>query len=474
MAVAVEEVQEKKHITPLMRKIWGIGVFGEGFNMQPGQLYGNYYSTNIVGVPPVVMAQIAGVRTFTSFTSAPMGAILVDGTKPMRWGKLRSWLLVGSIISFSMSWFNWWIKGTPTQHAWINFAVGLFTGYCYNAQVVATFSLVPSMCAYDEERNVLASNQMTGNKLGVLVAGFLVPIALGVLEPRFGNLSYMILAVVCNGVMFACYMVHFWLSKGYEGNGQVVRQKKNRLTFKDAAAAITAVPDLLPMVIADIGSTVGAFLLPPFVVYLYRFVINDGQSMGMMAIHNLFIGICGTIGSWTSRIWLKKMKDKKHVCLWLYPFVAIFIFCARFFVNNVYGFIFFVGMAMLFQGTTNPVENTFYYDMATVAQAKMGVDPMPTFIAIQQFGPGVAGIISSNTLAWTLVLINYDRDAAVTQQVKDGFVNGYSLMPAIIIMIGWIVLFFFYKITPETVAQARATIAARGEAEFASEEDFDD
>ena len=473
-AAAEAPKTEKKHITPLMRKIWGIGVFGEGFNMQPGQLYGSYFSTNIIGTPPTVIAAIAGVRTITSLFMSPLGGLLVDNTKPMRWGKLRSWLLVGSIISFAMSWFAWVQIGTPTQNAWLKYFVGLFTTVFYNAQVIATFSLVPSMCAYDEERATLSSNQMTGNKLGVLLAGFLVPIFMtNLLEPNFGRASYIIIGVVCNGVMFASYMVHFKLSEGYEGNGMVIEKAaKERLNLKDTAAAIRAVPSLIPMVLADITSTVGAFLLPPFVMYLYRFVINDGNSFGMMPVHNLCIGIAGTIGSWTARIWMKKIKDKKYICMVLYPFIAIFIFCARFFVDNVNMFIFFVSMAMLFQGTTNPVEATFYYDMAVVAQSKMGKDPTPTFIAIQQFGPTISGLISSNTLAWVLVTMSYDPNAPVTQAVKDGFINGYSLVPGIICVIGWIALTFFYRITPKKVAEARAIVAARGEA-LVSEDDID-
>jgi len=473
---AVQEAPktEKKHITPLMRKIWGIGVFGEGFNMQPNQLYGTFFATNVIGVPSTVIAAVAGVRTITQLFMSPLGGLLVDNTKPMRWGKLRSWLLVGSIISFAMSWFPWVAKGTPTQFYWINYAVALFTTVFYNAQVIATFSLVPSMCAYDEERNTLSSNQMTGNKLGVLIAGFLVPIVMtNFLQPNFGNAAYPMIAMVCNAVMFGSYMVHFKLAKGYEGNGMVIEKAaKEKLNLKDTAAAIRAVPSLIPMILADITSTVGAFLLPPFVMYLYTYVINDGNSMAMMPIHNLCIGIAGTIGSWTARIWMKKVKDKKHICMVLYPFIAIFIFCARFFTGNVYMFIFFVAMAMLFQGTTNPVEATFYYDMAVVAQSKMGKDPTPTFIAIQQFGPTISGIISSNALAWVLVSMNFSKDAPVTQAIKDGFVNGYSLVPGVICIIGWIAITFFYKITPKKVAEARAIVAARGQ-ELVKEEDID-
>ena len=59
------------------------------------------------------------------------------------------------------------------------------------------------------------------------------------------------------------------------------------------------------------------------------------------------------------------------VCLILYPILGAFIFAARFFVDQVYMFIFMVAMAMLFQGCTNPVENTFYYDLALVSYVRV-------------------------------------------------------------------------------------------------------
>ncbi|MDR1205629.1 MAG: MFS transporter [Peptococcaceae bacterium] len=452
---------EKKHITKAMRRIWGIGIFGEGVNMTPAQMYGTYFLTDIALVPSALLATTTMITSVLMFVLTPLGGWLIDGTKPMRWGKLRSWLLVGSVISFIFSPVPFIYWGSPAATAITICVLGLISSTFYTTQVTATFSLVPSMCAYDDEASHLASNQMTGNKIGTMFAGFIVPLVMTPLLLSTGNMAYIIIAMACNAVMFITYMVHFKLADGFEGNGKVGKVAEERLSFKDMAIACAAVPEIIPLIIADITSTLGAFLLPGLVVYMYRYVIMDGTQMGMMAVHNLAIGFAGMIGSYTARWWMKKIPDRRKVIYILYPFIAIFMFSCRFFTQNVFMFIFTVSLTMLFQGTTQPVENTLYYDIGVIAQDRMGKDPTATFISLAQLAPRVAGIIRGVVISVLFVSLNYDATQPMTEAIKGGFVNAFSLVNCVIPIVGWLGMLIFYKVTPQRVEAARASLAAK-------------
>jgi Na+/melibiose symporter-like transporter len=163
---------------------------------------------------------------------------------------------------------------------------------------------------------------------------------------------------------------------------------------------------------------------------------------------------------------MKAMPDRRKVLYFLYPFIAIFMFSSRFCIGNAWLFIGSVALTMFFQGTTNPVENTLYYDVGVIAQAKMGKDPTATFIALSQLAPRISGIIRGVVFSVLFVSLNYDASQPMTEAIKAGFVNAFSLVNCFIPIAGWIALVFFYKITPDRVAKARAEIAARGEKEI--------
>jgi Na+/melibiose symporter-like transporter len=68
------------------------------------------------------------------------------------------------------------------------------------------------------------------------------------------------------------YWGHFRLSKGYEGNG--IMTPKKPLTFGEMGRAIIANPHLIPVMVADMTSTLVTFLLPGLMVYMYEYDIG--------------------------------------------------------------------------------------------------------------------------------------------------------------------------------------------------------
>jgi glucuronide carrier protein len=124
-------------------------------------------------------------------------------------------------------------------------------------------------------------------------------------------------------------------------------------------------------------------------------------------------------------------------------------------------FIFTVAMTMLFQGTTQPVENTLYYDIGIIAQDRMGKDPTATFISLAQLAPRVAGIIRGVVVSVLFVSLNYDATQPMTEAIKGGFVNAFSLVNCIIPIVGWLCMLLFYKVTPQRVEEAKARLAAK-------------
>ena len=463
-ATTATEVTERKHITKPMRFLWGMGEFGESLQGGISGSYATYFITNVVGVTPVVFAIVTQVMNIINFVKTPFYGVMVDGVKPMRWGKLRSWLIVGPIamILFSpFAFINW---GNPTLTIVIIRTVGLVGSMFYGAQVTANTALIPSMCAYDDEAAGLYSNRMVYASLGRMFAGFIGPTLVLALEPALGKNVYITLHTPFVATMFLCYLVIFKLSKGYEGNGAVnIKTAEERLTIKEMIQAVAASPNIVPLMIADVTSTLGAFLLPALIIYMFRYVIESGTKMEYLPIYNLMVGIVGTIGAYTVRWIAKPFKDKRTWLLIDYIPIAVLVFATRFFMGNVIHFMICVAAMTFFVWCNQPIETAMYYDCALIAEAKMGKNPIATFLALSQYAPGFSGIINGIVMSWLFVSINFnaaeiDKLGYVPENVVSGFTNAFSVVNCVIPIIGWIALFFFYKITPERIEKARRQI----------------
>jgi Na+/melibiose symporter-like transporter len=353
-------------------------------------------------------------------------------------------------LSAPFSFINW---GIPAVTAFVACIVGILSGLMFNVMVTANVSMIPSMCAYDEEANTLSSNRMTYASLGRMIGGYLAPVVVALVIARMGNRSYLFTHVVFALVLVLCYVVIFGISKGYEGNGSAsVTGSDQRLTIKDMAKAVAVTPEIIPLMIADITSTLGSFLMPSLVIYMFQYVIEDGTRLGMMSIYNLVVGIVGTLGAYSARWLMKVLPDKRYVLYATYLPIAAFVFLTRFFVGNVFIFIGLVAVMTFFMWITQPAE-------------RMGKNPIGTFLALAQYAPRVAGLICGVVLSTLFVSTGFDATKPVTEAIKTGFTNAFSLVTCVIPIVGWLAMFFFFKVTPARGAKARAEIAERSKSE---------
>jgi len=462
----IKVATEKRHITKSIRVFWGLGEFGESVGTIAMATYGTYFLTDVALVPAALYAVITMISNIANFVLTPVAGIVIDGTKPMRWGKLRSWLRIGPILFLFLSPFALISWGNATVTAFVVCIMGIIQGLMFNVMVTANGAMIPSMCAYSEEANALSSNRMVYASLGRMLGGWYAPILVSLVIGKMGGNSYLFTHVISSFVLVACYAVIYKISDGYEGNGSAaVKVSEEKLTFKDMVKAVAVTPQIVPLMIADITSTLGSFLMPTLAVYMFQYVIEDGTRMSVFPYYNLVVGIVGTLGAYSARWFMKVLPDKRKVLYVTYLPIAAFVFCTRFFVGNVFMFIVFVAIMTFFMWVTQPAETALYYDIAVIAEAKMGKNPIATFLALAQYAPRVAGIINGVVLSTLFVSMGYDPTKPITDAIKMGFTNAFSVVTCIIPIVGWLAMFFFFKVTPEKVAKAREEIAARSMAQ---------
>lgn len=446
-----------------MKSFWGLAEVGEGFFSSIVGLYSTFYLTDVANLPVAYVSFILMFTSVADFIISPLSGAIIEGTKPMKWGKLRSWLLILPPIVAITNAFKFVTVGSALTTAVVILAATMLNSVCFNTMVAANYALVPSMCAYEDERSHLSSNRMTGSNIGRLIMGYVAPLAMIPLLSASGDWAYAIIAFVSATLMMGAYFVHFALSKGYEGNGAVSEvEEEDKMSIGDMFKAVFSNPQLIPLMISDMTSTLGSFLLPSLIVYMYKYVIED---MRLLAVHNLVTGIGGMLGAYSSRFFMNKFEDRAKLCCLIYPVIALTCFCTRFFVSIPIAFIAICGILQFAIGITQPTESTLYYDVAVYTEWKTGKDSTALIIGLTNLPIKLATVVRSAVLSALFVAIGYDANLGATPELRAGMINAFSLVNCIIPILGFISLKFFYKITPEVVKKCREEIRLRNEAQ---------
>ena len=378
-----------KEISNLVKRIWGIAEFGEGFMTSVSNLYFAVFLTDIARLPLGYVSVILMLTSIADFIIAPLCGGIIDGTAPMRWGKLRSWLLICPPIVL----FTGTMQFIVLPNALLNTIVIIFAFIvritAFNIQVSANYALVPFMAANDKDRALLSSNRMTGSNIGRLIAGYAAPLTLAFFVSKIGDYGYMALTFSFSVMLVIGYLVHFALSKDYE-TGEVIKQEK-RVTIRQMLTALRTNPDLAGLMLSDMTSTLGSFLLPSLVVYFYNHVIREPT---LVARHMLLVGIGGMCGAYISR-YLGKKFHARTVCLTLYPLISALLFSTRFFAYNPLIFM-LINTAMQFCiGMTQPLEGMLYMDIADYSEWKTGVNTTAFIMGLNNVPIKVAVIVKT-------------------------------------------------------------------------------
>ena len=450
---------EKKPISKNIRRFWGVADVGETFVTQLGNVYFVYFLTDVVRFPVQYVAVITMVQSIISIVGNPVAGAILTAAKPGKWGKYRTFILLFPPISMLISLFQWTHIGSDLTATIVILFVCLANSIIFGMQYISTFSLIDVCASNDEERATMASGRYAGNYLTRVVAGYILPWAVALLTKVFGlPWAYTALSFCCGFLMVAGYHCHFKLSEGYETQDTEVKvAKKEKLTLMQLLKALFTNPPLLSLIIADMTSNVGSFLLPALCVYYYEYVIGKPT---LMSVHLSVTSLAGLAGTWVARYIGKKMHPRT-ACLCIYPLIALCWFVCRFFPYSAIPFIAVNGLAQFFVGITSPMESTLYMDVAVYDKWKSGKDSTGFIMGLVSLPVNLAVFVRSVVLSALLVSINYVGGMPVTPELQKAFINAYTLVPPCIPIFGFIVMFFGYRLTKDRVDKMRAELAER-------------
>ena len=436
--------------------LWGVESIGEGWIGIVSSTYLAMFMTDIALIPLALVSGAMLIMSISDLLLATSAGAIISMMRPGKWGRLRTYLLLAP--PFTVIFYIMHFVSVPNQALLtaVIITVGFIAArFFYNLVYAANVSLINVIAKDQENKNRLSSQRMIGSNAGRMLGNYLTPTIVVALAAAFSERTLYPFMMIGAGIIYIITnLVHFSLSKGYETASDNIKVTNDyeKLSIKAVFTILSKNPQLLVTMIIDLSSNVAALVLPSIAVYYYKYV---AARPDLTAMHMLAIGLAGMAGSMIVRAIGPKVKDPRKFLLAVYPFVAIFLFGTRFVASNPYLFMAFNVMVHGLTGTTQTFELSLYMDNVTYTKYKTGKDANALIMGISGVTVKIAEVLKSVMIPFVLMTSGYVAGKA-TEQVKVSIINAYSIIPAIIPIIGFLLLKFFYKLTVEKMNAIRA------------------
>ena len=479
--MAESNSKSNKAIKPLsnMLKFWyGIGDCGFSLMTNVETFYFQFFLTNIaqftVGVMTVITTVISVVDAALSWT---YGGIL-NIIKPRKTGRYRPWLiLIPWVIPILFLFQFIKISDNVALSAVVIVAAAILSHVLWNLPYAANMAMTSIAGQNPEGIAKLASSRATWNNISSVAFSYVgLPFitllsqssffgeAVKVGTTTYRTLAFAAVTFILGVFMALTYWVHYIITKGYEQpeNVDAAKASKTRSGLKDMGAALVKNSHLMFLIVADLAKWCVKFVVAGCAIYYWTYVAGNA---GLQATYVLVSSLCAVVGAYAARFFAKALSSRKTM-IYAYIMMAIVMILAFFLYKQWAAVLVLMSLGQFGYGICYAVAPALYADSAVYANWKTGKNNVGWIMGLQTFPLKIGVILKAVVISAVLAAINFDaakKDAALagTDQFKQGITMGFALIPALIVVVGVLLLIFGYKLNKEKVAKYQAEIDAR-------------
>ena len=279
-------MREKKRngLSRALRIFYGVGDCGYTLTTNVESYFFSFFLTNMAQYS---MATISVITTVTSVVCAILVGVaggIINSSKPMRWGRYRSWLVVIPWLIPLIYPFQFVKIGDGVVSGLIIMAAAIISHTLWQFPYVASISMISVAGKTQEERAQLSSTRAMWNSFSKVIFSLVgVPLA-GVFASILGTKNQYAGVAFCLGLaMVIGYYIHFRMFEGYEEKEDTLQNQKapakEKTSLKDLADPVYAGQ----VAVTDIQSSSTAWLLIQALVDAYG---DDGAQEVLSGIYD--------------------------------------------------------------------------------------------------------------------------------------------------------------------------------------------
>ncbi|MBU4439589.1 MAG: MFS transporter [Acetobacterium sp.] len=422
------------------------------------------FLTDFAKLPLALVSTILLATSLVDILAVPTSGVILEKSN-LKWGKYRSWLLVGPPIAalFYVLQFTQ-LGGSATVSAIIIFIGFVVSHLVWNTFYAAHISLNNAMTLDRGERISMASNRGMFNALGTLAFTYFGVKAITAIGVSVGNpvLGYTYMAAITGCIMITCNWIYFVLTKDYAFNGCAAPagKKEEKMSTGEMLKQIIVNPPLMGLMIVELGRYLGRFIIFGMAFYYFKYVINDLPGLALfmtgLTIVNFFSAmvaapIAKRLGEKNTYMIALSMLVIGLLVVWILPLPATAFKIVMLLAYIGYGLPDSLGVAM-------------YSATVDYGEWKTGKNARGFIMSLISFPIKISIFVRSMIIAAVLSSVNYVADMAVTPELIQGIKNGFSLYPAVFIIVGLLLMFKLYSLTPKKMTEMSQEVEERKQA----------
>lgn len=465
--------KEKKQLSKALKTFFGVGDLGFNWMTNIETYYFAYFLTNVAQFP---LAMVTMIQTIGSVIDAALSwvyGIMLNKIKPLKWGRYRSWLAVLPWIVPFLYLLQFRAFGSGMGAALIIIFGTVSSHIAWNIPYVANMAMVNVASNSADDRNALSSVRTLWTYLARMTYSYVGPGLVAFFTAQLSEQNaYAATAFALGAVMAALYFAHFVMFTGYEETGaeemarlqrQAEEQKKTAQKTAGIGAAIASNPQILGVLGAYLFYMMYSFCFSAFAVYYGQYIAMDA---GFLTKFLLISNITGVIGSVVSRKVAQKLSSKGTFQLALLG-IAILYFCAYIMKSNPTVVIALMSVGGFFAAFATAMTVPMLANCSIYSEYKTGVNCTGAVMGFLNVPIKIAVIGRGLLISTVLGITGFNPGIAVEEAsdaVKNGIAVGFTVIPAILLVIGLLIITFGYHIKDSDIETYSAEIKARKQA----------
>jgi len=456
---------EKKPLNKTVKTFYGVGDLGFSLMTSVEIYLFVFFLTNVAKFSLPMVVLIGLITSITDAVLSPFYGAIISGTKALKWGRNRSWMLISPPIVVVLFMFQFTKIGNDVVAATFICAGFILSHIMWNIAWVGNVSLIPIMANNPEERGLLASRRATWTSLsGVFFSYIGAPLAL-LLGVVTGNavLGYTLLAGLMALSMVAGYWIVFAITDGYEpieAETQVVHAgeiKSQKVPISIMLKSIFQNVPLVMLLLGDFFRYMTNFTMIAAAAYYFTYV---AQNMKLFPIYLLLGAIAQVIGSFLSASMSKSLSNRTATIVGLFGLAASLILC-KFIGLNVTMFFIVVMFARFFLGILTAVMVALYADVVVYGEWKTGKNATSFIMGLMNLSLKTAVISRSTVIPIVLAAAGFvagANPATASLALKIAVINVFLFIPGIFALVAAIVITLGYRLTREKLVTYQSEI----------------
>ncbi len=450
----------EKRLKKSIINLYGVPSFGFQLVVNMEIFYFAAFLTDYAKISAVLAGTVLMITSIFDVIWVPTAGIILEKSN-MKWGKYRSWLLVGPPFALLFFILQFSKIGSTTMNAVI-ISIGFIVSHLiWNIFYAGHVAMNSSMTQVREERIAMASNRGMCNALGSIVFSLIgMPLIL-FLGKANGNAAngYTFTVIIAGIIMIACYYMLFFMTKDYAHHGVSAQAGKpaEKMSIGEMLKQIIVNPPLIGLLLGELGRYLGRFVIFGLAFYYFKYVVNN---LVVITIFFTGLNVVCFFGAAITNPLAKKIGERNTYILSLSVFI-IGLLIVWVLPMNYVSFMVLMFVAYLGYGIPDALGVAMYSSTVEYGEWKTGKNARGFIMSLISFPIKIAMFLRSIIITSVLVGAGYVANMKPTAELIAGIKNGIALIPAIIMIVGLIFIVLLYKITPSSLEKMQKEIVAK-------------